>query len=92
MCFYKLVIHTLDLIIIILIFNFLIYSNSYAKHQYEEYSFNAFWKYEIKGSDNYYKFNSDLTQKRQKGEKLGGTVEKNQLFCILLKIGSLDFF
>ena len=35
---------------------------SYAKHQYEEYSFNAFWKYEIKGSDKYYKFNSDLIQ------------------------------
>ena len=49
-------------IIIILIFNFLIFSNSYAKHQYEEYSFNAFWKYEIKGSDNYYKFNSDLIE------------------------------
>ena len=49
-------------IILILIFNFLIFSNSYAKHQYEEYSFNAFWKYEIKGSDNYYKFNSDLIQ------------------------------
>ena len=49
-------------IILILIFNLLIFSNSYAKHQYEEYSFNAFWKYEIKGSDNYYKFNSDLIQ------------------------------
>ena len=49
-------------IIIILIFNFLIYSSSYAEHQYEEYSFNAFWKYETKGSDNYYKFNSDLIE------------------------------
>ena len=35
---------------------------SQAKHQYEEYSFDAFWKYEVKGSDNYYKFNSDLIQ------------------------------
>ena len=52
-------------IIIILIFNFLIFSNSYAKHQYEEYSFNAFWKYEIKGSDNYYKFNSDLIEDKK---------------------------
>ncbi len=37
-------------------------SNAYAKHQYEEYSFNAFWKYEIKGSDNYHQFKSDLIQ------------------------------
>ena len=35
-------------------------SPAYADHQSEEYSFNAFWKYETKGSDNYYKFNSDL--------------------------------
>ena len=35
---------------------------SQAKHQYEEYSFYAFVKYEIKGSNNYYKFNSDLIQ------------------------------
>ena len=33
---------------------------AYADHQSEEYSFNAFWKYETKGSDNYYKFNSEL--------------------------------
>ena len=44
------------------IFNVIIFSNSYAEHQYEEYSFNAFWKYEIKGSDNYQQFNSDLIQ------------------------------
>ena len=37
-------------------------SPAYADHQYEEYSFYAFWKYEIKGSNNYYKFNSDLIQ------------------------------
>ena len=49
-------------IILILIFNHLIFSNAYAKHQYEEYSFNAFWKYEIKGSDKHYQFNSDLIQ------------------------------
>ena len=35
-------------------------SPAYADHQSEEYSFNSFWKYETKGSDNYYKFNSDL--------------------------------
>ena len=49
-------------IILICLFNIIISSNSYAKHQYEEYSFYAFWKYEIKGSSNYYKFNSDLIQ------------------------------
>ena len=31
-------------------------------------------------------------QKGQKGAKVGGAVGKNQLFCILLKISSLDFF
>ena len=49
-------------IILILLFNLLIFTNSYAKHQYEEYSFDAFWKYEIKGSNDYYKFNSDLIE------------------------------
>ena len=37
-------------------------SNTYAKHQYEEYSFSAFWNYEVKGADNYYQFQSDLIQ------------------------------
>ena len=49
-------------IIIYLIFNIIIFSNAYAKHQYEEYSFDAFYKYEVKGSDNHYQFNSDLIQ------------------------------
>ena len=31
-------------------------------------------------------------EKGQKGEKVGRPVGQNQLFCILLKIGSLDFF
>ena len=34
-------------IILIFLFNLLIFTNSYAKHQYEEYSFDAFWKYEM---------------------------------------------
>ena len=34
-----------------------------------------------------------FTQKKgKKGPKVGRAVGKNQLFCILLKIGSLDFF
>ena len=31
-------------------------------------------------------------EKGQKGAKVGRAVGKNQLFCILFKIGSLDFF
>ena len=34
----------------------------------------------------------DLAQKGQKGEKVGRAVGQNLFFCILLKIGSLDFF
>ena len=49
-------------IILIFIFNILILSPTYAKHQYEEYSFNAFWNYNVTGSDNYYQFQSDLIQ------------------------------
>jgi len=49
-------------ILLIFLFSFLIFSISFAKHQYEEYSFDAFWKYEVKGSNNYYQFNSDLIQ------------------------------
>jgi hypothetical protein len=48
----------LFILLLSLLFNF----PSQADHQYEEYSFNAFHKYEIKGSDNYYQFNSDLIQ------------------------------
>ena len=35
---------------------------SQAKHQYEEYGFSYFLKYEVKGSKNYYQFSSDLIQ------------------------------
>ena len=31
-------------------------------------------------------------EKVQKGAKVGRAVGQNQLFCILLNIGSLDFF
>ena len=37
-------------------------SYSFAKHQYEEYSFSAFWNYEVKGEDNYYQFQSNLVK------------------------------
>ena len=48
----------LVIFILSLFFNF----SSQADYQYEEYSFHAFHKYETKGSDNYYQFNSDLIQ------------------------------
>ena len=70
-------------IILILIFNFLIFSNSYANHQYEKYSFNAFWKYQIKGSDNYYKFNSDLIQDKDVIKELKNN-KKTHLVSYLL--------
>ena len=31
-------------------------------------------------------------EKGQKGAKVGGAVGQNHFFCILLNIGSLDFF
>ncbi len=70
-------------IILIFIFNILIFSNSYAKHQYEEYSFYAFWKYQIKGSDNYYKFNSDLIQDKDVIKELKNN-KKTHLVSYLL--------
>ena len=36
--------------------------------------------------------NAFLPQKRQNGAKVGRAVGLNQLFCILLYIGSLDYF
>ena len=44
------------------VLSFFLISTTYAKHQYEEYCFHCFWKYEVKGSDNYYQFQSDLIQ------------------------------
>ncbi len=49
-------------IVLIFILSILILSPTYAKHQYEEYSFSAFWNYIVTGSDNYYQFQSDLIQ------------------------------
>ena len=43
-------------IILIFLFNLFVFTNSYAKHQYEEYSFSAFWNYIVTGSDDYYQF------------------------------------
>ena len=70
-------------IILIFLFNLLILTNSYAKHQYEEYSFDAFWKYEIKGSNNYYKFNSDLIDDKDVKKELKNK-KKTRLVSYLL--------
>ena len=56
--------------IFVFIFNIIIFSNSYAEHQYEEYSFDAFLIYEIKGSNDYYKFNSDLIEDKDVKKEL----------------------
>ena len=48
-------------IFLVLMFS-LFTSHSFAKHQYEEYAFYAFVRYAVKGSDNYYQFQSDLIQ------------------------------
>ena len=70
-------------IILIFILNILIFSTTYAKHQYEEYSFHAFWKYEIKGSNNYYKFKSDLIQDKDVIKELKNK-KKTRLVSYLL--------
>jgi len=70
-------------IILICLFNLLIFENSYAKHQYEEYSFDAFWKYEIKGSNNYYKFNLDLIEDKDVKKELNNK-KKTRLVSYLL--------
>ena len=49
-------------ILLIFLFSLLIFPTSFAKHQYEEYGFGYFKKYEVKGSNNYFQFNSDLIQ------------------------------
>ncbi len=70
-------------IILIFLFYLLIFTNSYAKHQYEEYSFDAFWKYEIKGSNNYYKFRSDLIEDKDVKKELKNK-KKTRLVSYLL--------
>ena len=49
-------------IFLIFLFSLLIFPTSFAKHQYEEYGFGYFKKQKIKGSNNYYQFNSNLIQ------------------------------
>ena len=70
-------------LIFVFIFNIIIFSTSYAEHQYEEYSFDAFWKYEIKGSNDYYKFNSDLIEDKDVKKELKNK-KKTRLVSYLL--------
>ena len=65
--------------ILSLLFNF----SSQADHQYEEYSFSEFHKYEIKGSDNYYQFNSDLIQDEDVKKEIDNN-KKTRLISYLL--------
>ena len=70
-------------LIFVFIFNIIIFSTSYAEHQYEEYSFDAFWKYEIEGSNDYYKFNSDLIEDKDVKKELKNK-KKTRLVSYLL--------
>ena len=65
--------------ILSLLFNF----SSQADHQYEEYSFSVFHKYEIKGSNNYYQFNSDLIQDEDVKKEIDNN-KKTRLISYLL--------
>ena len=60
-------------------------SPAYADHQSEEYSFNAFWKYETKGSDNYYKFNSDLIKDKDVIKELRNKKKKYLVSYLLFE-------
>ena len=48
--------------ILLFLLTFLINFSVQAKHQNEEYEPHGWGKFEIKGSDNYYKFNFELVE------------------------------
>ena len=58
-------------------------SPAYADHQNEEYSFNAFQKFEIKGSDNYYQFKSELIEDKDVKKEIKNN-KKTRLVSYLL--------
>ena len=60
-----------------------IISSTYADHQSEEYSFNAFGKFEIKGSDNYYQFKSKLIEDKDVKKEIKNN-KKTRLVSYLL--------
>ena len=59
---------------------FIIFCIKIEYHKMLKMLLSLFWK------------NTHLPKKGQKGPKVGRAVGKNLLFCILLKIASLDFF
>jgi len=75
--------HFIFFTLIISFLSFFLISTAYSKHQYEEYGFYAFGKYEIKGSNNYYKFNSDLIQDKDVIKELKNN-KKTHLVSYLL--------
>ena len=60
-----------------------IISSTYADHQLEAYSFNAFGKFEIKGSDNYYQFKSELIEDKDVKKEIKNN-KKTRLVSYLL--------
>ena len=48
--------------ILLIFLSFLLNSTSYGEHNSIQYDLPWFPKYEVKGSDQYYKFNSKLTE------------------------------
>ena len=60
-----------------------IISSTYADHQLEAYSFNAFGKFEIKGSDNYYQFKSKLIEDKDVKKEIKNN-KKTRLVSYLL--------
>jgi len=70
-------------ILLIILFSFLFSPTSFAKHQYEKYSFSAFWNYIVTGSDNYYQFQSDLIQDKDVIKELKNK-KKTRLVSYLL--------
>ena len=58
-------------------------SPAYADHQNEEYSFNAFQKFEIKGSDNHYQFKSELIEDKDVKKEIKNN-KKTRLVSYLL--------
>ena len=67
----------------LIILSIFLISPAYADHQSEEYSFNAFGKFEIKGSDNYYQFKSKLIEDKDVKKEIKNN-KKTRLVSYLL--------
>ena len=67
----------------LIILSIFLISPAYADHQSEEYSFNAFQKFEIKGSDNHYQFKSELIEDKDVKKEIKNN-KKTRLVSYLL--------